>query len=167
MAENIPQVPRYYRLQLVFSDRDRDLKQWMFDNPDRLGTTVREALRERLIAMGELPLGAPGESPSEARPAPGSGQPRRRRAATRAPASVYVPPFPAPKPAPPAASYVETASSSAQPVLQPAPVPAAAPAMAPVAPATSSEPAAAVEGTKLQKDRGRLGRMLGNNQGFD
>lgn len=161
MADNTSQVPRYYRLQLVFSDRDRDLKQWMVDNPDRIGTTVRDALREWLVAAGELSADAAGSGHAQSSTTPG-----RRRGRKASPASS------SPEYRPPAATAPRAAPTTGiQPgPISPPPAPAAAPTVVAPSPApvpAAPQPQASEDGPKPPKDRSRLGRMFGDNKGFD
>ena len=56
MARNKPaHASRYYRLQLVFSDRDADLKEWLENNQPRIGAVIRQSLRDWLATNQELP----------------------------------------------------------------------------------------------------------------
>lgn len=160
MADNTPQEPRYYRMQLVFSDRDRDLKQWILDHPDRVGSTVRQALRAWLVAAGELSADAAGSSHGQS--LPNTGRRRGRKPEPGGSSAGYIPPVAAaPRPAP-------TIGTQRGPISQPPPAPApAVAAPSPVSAPAAPQPQASEDGPKPAKDRSRLGRMFGDNKGFD
>lgn len=112
--------PRYFRVQIILSDRDADLKAWCWENPDTCSAVIRQALRAHLA--GELP--ADGEGPPPPPP------PRKTRAPAARPAPAPAPTRPKPAIAPPPAIAV---------VEDPPPPPAA---VVPDQPAEAAEPAA-------------------------
>jgi hypothetical protein len=100
-----PTPPKYYRgLQLVLSDKDAALKQWCWDNPDRMGAVVRAAMYDYLIRTGELQsVDARGVSV----PAPNPAQPSQPSAAAPSP------PLPLATAVPVAAPVVVAAAATA------------------------------------------------------
>lgn len=47
--------PRYYRVTVILSDRDEDLKRWCWEHPDTCTATIRDALRAHLNKGGVPP----------------------------------------------------------------------------------------------------------------
>ncbi len=70
-----PEPPEELRVVMRLSNRDRDLKLWVWQNRADAGAVLRQALRAELTRRGDLPSlstkGAPGKStPAAAPPSP-------------------------------------------------------------------------------------------------
>lgn len=84
--------PRYYRVQIILSDVDADLKEWLWKHPRERSSAMRAALRAWLATNGGTP---PRREPNTPPTGGTSGAPRQT-AVTSQPAPADVRPTPEP-----------------------------------------------------------------------